>query len=239
MFPSGDVSIDEGSFDEDDDWAKNQSYDENDDLHKKRVIADSELVTLEHKHAEEMNIQRESNRKYRDRLKRRADLIAELRKAYLRDIVSLKHVINEHLSKDERIEVVQTWKRMIPSIDIRQHLMLYGPKEASFDLIPCETCGGSVELVHHDSSEIEELSKALSHMDKNKDDLRLIIATKGAQLDNIKEKMEREESKHKEEVRIYTFCVYFNGGSSAIFSFKCPFLFLDDFVAIPQCLLRL
>jgi hypothetical protein len=126
--------------------------------------------------------------------------------------VSLKHVINEQLSKDERIEVSNSWKKMIPSIDMRQHLMLYGPSEASFDTIPCDTCGGSVELVHHDSSEIEELSKALSHMDKNKDDLRLLIATKGAQLDSIQKKMEKVESKHKEEVRVvhlYTYiCIY-------------------------------
>jgi hypothetical protein len=205
MFPSGDISID-GSSDEDDEgapeWAKSKSFDENDDIRKKHVVDESELDRLEHKHADEMHIQREINRKYCDRLKRRADLISEIRKAYLRDVVTLKHVINEQLSKDERIEVVQSWKKMIPSIDIRQHLMLYGPKEASFDTIPCDSCGGSVELVHHDSSEIEELSKALSHMDKNKDDLRLIIATKGAQLENIQTKMENMESKHKEEVRL-------------------------------------
>lgn len=203
VFPSAGVSFDDeedssDEFDDSDmpDWLKPvKSADENDKQ------PDLDLLAMEQKHKEEMHVQREINRKYCDRLKRRADLIAEIRKAYLRDIVTLKHVLNEQLSKDERVEVVQTWKKMIPSVDIRQHLMLYGPSEASFDTIPCDSCGGSVELVHHDSSEIEELSKALSHMDKNKDDLRLLIATKGAQLESIQTKMDKVECKHKEEVR--------------------------------------
>jgi hypothetical protein len=159
-----------------------------------------DMQVLEASHQEEMSQQREINNKYMARLKRRSALVTSIRKAYLRDIVCLKQVINEQLSKDERIEVAQNWKKMIPSIDIRQHLMLYGPQEASIDTIPCDSCGGSVELVHHDSSEIEELSKALSHMDKNKDDLRLIIATKGALLDNVQEQMGQVEKKHSEEV---------------------------------------
>lgn len=201
-------SFSDESFEDDDgevpDWARSKSFDPMDNIHRAPGSTsghNSELVALEQKNEELQRIQRDVNRKYCDRLKRRADLITELRNAYLRDIVTLKHVINEQLSKDERVEVLSVWKKSIPSIDIRQHLMLYGPKEASFDLIPCDTCGGSVELVHHDSSEIEELSKALSHMDKNKDDLRLIIATKGAQLENIQVKMEQQETSHNEEVR--------------------------------------
>jgi hypothetical protein len=183
-------------------WARSKSFDPQDNIRHPRPAegSNSELAAMEEHHAEEMKAQRDINRKYCDRLKRRSDLITELRNAYLRDIVTLKHVINEQLADDERAEVISVWKKSIPSIDIRQHLMLYGPKEASFDTIPCDTCGGSVELVHHDSSEIEELSKALSHMDKNKDDLRLIIATKGAQLENIQDKMEKMETSHKEEV---------------------------------------
>lgn len=208
QFPLGDPTLDEeDSMDEYDEgrpeWLQDKSDDENDDEHKNASSKSSgKVLTMEEKHKEEMREQREINRKYCDRLKRRADLIAEIRKAYLRDIVTLKHVMNEQLSKDERIEVVNTWKKMIPSVDIRQHLMLYGPSEASFDTIPCDSCGGSVELVHHDSSEIEELSKALSHMDKNKDELRLLIATKVAQLESIQEKMNQMESTHKEEVRL-------------------------------------
>lgn len=202
-FPSDDAS-DDFSFDEEDDgpqWKNGREASEGNDAKKiQHVMADTDFAKIKQEHEEEMRFQLDINRKYCDRLKRRANLIAEIRKAYLRDIVCLKHVINEHLSKDEREEVVHTWKKMIPSIDIRQHLMLYGPAEASFDTIPCESCGGSVELVHHDSSEIEELSKALSHMDKNKDELRLLIATRGAQLDSAQKKLQKLESSHKEEV---------------------------------------
>ena len=187
-------------------WAKSKEFDDNDDIRKKMIeeeeVEESPEAILERKHAEEVHVLKEVNRKSVSRLKRRMELISQLRNAYLRDVVTLKHMINEKLSNDERVEVVETWKKTIPSVDIRQHLMLYGPKETSFDIIPCEACGGSVEIVHHDSSEIEELSRALSHMDKNKDDLRMIIATKGAQLDSIQDKMEKLEQSHKEEVSV-------------------------------------
>ena len=137
---------------------------------------------------------------YLVRLKKRSDLIKEIRAAYLRDVVVLKHQLEQLLSNDERAILLSQWKKSIPSIDLRQHLMLYSPNEASLDIIPCDTCGGSVEIIHHDSSEIEELSKALSHLDKNKDELRVIIASRGAQLESIQKSMEMMQMEHNNQV---------------------------------------
>jgi hypothetical protein len=137
---------------------------------------------------------------YLNRLKRRSFLVGEMRKAYLRDVVLLKMVLLEYLAANERDFIIQKWANSVPSLDLRQHLMLYSPKESSLDVIPCEACGGSVEIIHHDSSEIQELSKALSHLDKNKNELRVIIAKKNAELEAIKLRIEDESRSHRDEV---------------------------------------
>lgn len=136
----------------------------------------------------------------RERLKRRTDLINEMRRAYLRDILTLKGFLQEHLDHDERKELYEKWKDSIPSIDLRQHLMLYSPHETSLNMLHCEGCGGSIEIVHHESSEIEALSKALSHNDKTKHDLKVVIGTKASQLESLEAKWEVETRKHREEV---------------------------------------
>jgi len=76
--------------------------------------ARKESEKIEADHQEELRKQREINTKSINRLKRRTELVGEMRKAYLRDIVCLKHVINEQLCKDERIEVAQNWKKNDP-----------------------------------------------------------------------------------------------------------------------------
>ena len=55
--------------------------------------------------------------------------------------------------------------------------MIHAPSECSLQISPCEMCGGTVEVVRHDSNEIEQLSKALKNLDKSEDELRIIIAT--------------------------------------------------------------
>jgi len=137
-----------------------------------------------------------------ERLSRRGQLLTEIRNAYLRDVIALKHLLEELLTGDERASILNQWKSSVPSLDLRQHFMLYSPGETSMDVLPCNTCGGSVEVVHHDSSEIEELSKALSHMDKNKEELRVIIATKNNQLEFAERQLEEFKVKYKDEKRV-------------------------------------
>lgn len=156
-----------------------------------------------------------SSQLYLGRLKRRALLISEMRKAYLRDIVLLKHILHEYLTQEDRESILIQWEKSIPSLDLRQHFMIYSPHESSLDVIPCETCGGSVEIVHHDSSEIQELSKALSHLDKNKNELRVMIAKKNLQIENLELKFETEERKHKEEVRPFISTSQFHRNDSS------------------------
>jgi hypothetical protein len=141
----------------------------------------------------------------RDRLRRRTDLINEMRKAYLRDILSLKGFLQEFLTDDERKPLYDSWKTSLPSVDLRQHLMLYSPLETSLNMIPCDNCGGSIEIVHHESSELEALSRALSHNDKTKNDLKVVIGTKTAQLEKLERNWELESRKYRDEVPLPTF----------------------------------
>lgn len=136
---------------------------------------------------------------YLGRIKRRNELIKEMRSAYLRDIILMKELLKELLTNDERIEIFKQYEKNLPSLDLH-HFMLQHPPENSFELIPCNLCGGTVEIVHHDSSEIKKLTLQLESMDQKKSDFRLIIATKTAQLDTLEEKLKITERKYREEV---------------------------------------
>jgi hypothetical protein len=206
-------TVESGSFRfEDESVTKPPPGDDNDDLEsdfdptaeEDREEQEQDQQLEEEEASDSFNEQKTtipSSQIYLDRIKRRSLLISEIRKAYLRDVVLLKHILNEYFTQENRENILQQWEKSIPSLDLRQHFMIYSPNESSLDLLPCETCGGSVEIVHHDSSEIQELSKALSHLDKNKNELRIIIAKKNLQIENLDLKIENEERKHKEEVR--------------------------------------
>ena len=137
---------------------------------------------------------------YRSRLKRRTELIEEIRCAYLRDVVLLKHFLEQHLLHDERATLLDQWKKAIPSLDLRQQLMLYSPPECSLNVLPCEVCGGQVEIVHHDSSEIEKLAKALDHLDKNEEELRLMLGTQAAKIELYENRLANADRIHSDEV---------------------------------------
>jgi hypothetical protein len=136
---------------------------------------------------------------YAGRLKRRIELIREMRAAYLRDVVLIKQLMTELLTNDERLLIFQQQDAHLPSLDLERFL-LSRPIENSFELIPCTTCGGTVEIVHHDSNEIQKLTMQLQNLDQKKGDYRLIIATKTALLDELEEKLKRSERKFREEV---------------------------------------
>ena len=147
----------------------------------------------------------------RNRLIRRNELIGTIRKAYLRDIVSMKQIYENVLTSTERSEVMIKRKEMIkdkliglPSLDLRQTLELYGPSECSLEVIPCSECGGHCEIVHRESAEMERLSKLLENVEKRDEDLRLKNATQLEQLERVGQRLAEIESSHAEEVFIIT-----------------------------------
>ena len=58
-------------------------------------------------------------RDLKSRLKRRTNIIEELRRAYLKDVVALKHIVGEVISETENEAVVNQYLHHIPSVDLR------------------------------------------------------------------------------------------------------------------------
>jgi hypothetical protein len=57
---------------------------------------------------------------FRMRLWRRTMVLEEVRRAYLRDVVSLKHVLDRVLTTEERSQAVGQYIRQIPSADLKE-----------------------------------------------------------------------------------------------------------------------
>ena len=136
----------------------------------------------------------------KSRLRRRNDFIMEMRKAYLRDVVAMKNVIWDKLKDTERFQIIKEYKDSIPSLDLRQPLELYAPYECYLEVLPCSECGGHIEIVHRESSEMERLTKSIAELQKRDEELRLINATHVAQLESVGIKLAGIETSHNEEV---------------------------------------
>ncbi len=111
------------------------------------------------------------------RVRRRMQLISELRKAYLADVVLLKETIDTYCSEDQAHEIRIRWHSSVPSLDTRRLLWMHAPDETTLAVLPCEMCGGCVEVMHHDSPEIERLTKLVANYDSQGHELKVTIAT--------------------------------------------------------------
>ncbi|OQR88606.1 hypothetical protein THRCLA_10211 [Thraustotheca clavata] len=86
------------------------------------------------------------------RLVRRSALIDTIRHAYYHDVIVIKENLaakqaNPNYNCDERIHA-------LPSVDLRNTLPLFAPDQTYLRVLPCEKCGGTLELVHGETSEL-------------------------------------------------------------------------------------
>mmetsp|Transcript_6306 Transcript_6306/g.9515 ORF Transcript_6306/g.9515 Transcript_6306/m.9515 type:complete len:667 (+) Transcript_6306:146-2146(+) len=143
---------------------------------------------------------------YLDRLNRRGKVIQEIRNAYLRDVVALKQAIEDFFPADKRGIFIDQWTKNIPSIDLSEHLMLASPNETSLNVIPCNSCGGSVEIVHHDSAKLHQFQTKLTNVreeaEKSKEKMQLEIATKAARIEQLEQFLSGKDAKHNAEKRV-------------------------------------
>jgi hypothetical protein len=93
----------------------------------------------------------------KDRLVRRTTIIDEIRKAYLRDVISIKHVIRDVLNENEREEVFKQYESNLPSLDLKEGIQLHAPFKVELQLKICNECGGHLELINRDTDEVEAL----------------------------------------------------------------------------------
>jgi hypothetical protein len=142
---------------------------------------------------------------YISRIQRRTDLVKQLRNGYLRDVIAVKQFIGQHLAETEREAVYAKWQESIPSIDLNEHFMLYSPPATSIDVIPCDACGGSLEVVHHDNEKLTQLANSLetvrrkAHAKTN--EFGILVAQKNMEIEKLESEREGMQRKHASEVR--------------------------------------
>jgi hypothetical protein len=144
----------------------------------------------------------ETVRQLRARLIRRTNVIDEIRKFYLRDVVTMKNVLNNFLSGSEKEAVWKEYDAALPSIDLKPLLKLHAPTGGEFKVKPCEKCGGQLEIVMKDTDEVERLKKVLNECKERENRWREKLATLDVQIEEaLKEKAESGKG-HQEEKRV-------------------------------------
>lgn len=134
---------------------------------------------------------------------RRTKVMEDLRKAYLKDIVTMKHVINDILTGTERESVMAAYNSRLPSIDLKQPLVLFAPPESQFLVKPCENCGGFLDLTISDNSKVKALEKVVESYKLRQEQLCIKIATLDAEAETRNQQHESARQEHKAEVSMF------------------------------------
>lgn len=108
----------------------------------------------------------------KNRLIRRSTIMEEMRKSYLIDIVCMKNVLNA-LNKPDLAEIMHVWNTSIPSLDLRQSLEMHTPELAHLSIDPCKRCGGQMNVVFHNSYQVEELLDKVKAMKQQYSELQV------------------------------------------------------------------
>jgi hypothetical protein len=137
---------------------------------------------------------------YKFVLNRRIMIIEDMRKAYLRDVVTLKQIVTNLLIEKERKEVLQQHLSFLPSVDLSKALSLYAPEDAHLTVHPCEKCGGHLDIMFSDSKRVTELKKVLKLVQASEERFRLSSATNQALYEKAKNDLTAVTEAHKEEV---------------------------------------
>lgn len=142
----------------------------------------------------------ETIRQLRQRLVRRTSIIDEIRKYYLRDIVTVKHILRDVLSSVEREAVMKQYDAILPSLDLKQALILHAPTKCELQVKHCTECGGQLEIIMKDSDEVDRLKRVIADCKERESRFRIKLGSIDAQIEaTTKEKSEANKS-HIEEV---------------------------------------
>jgi chromosome segregation ATPase len=115
----------------------------------------------------------------RRKLIRRNQLLDVIRRAYHRDIVSIKEYLLDAEQKGLS-SIDANALASLPSIDLRGFL-LFAPQECELNVLPCNECGGQLEIIHRESNRIVQYKNAIQQLEENEIDLRLELLNVKAQ----------------------------------------------------------
>lgn len=142
----------------------------------------------------------ETIRQLKARLIRRTWMIDEIRKSYLRDVVTVKHIITDVLTANERQFVMNQFDSYLPSLDMKQGLQLYAPAKTSLSVKLCNECGGHLEIVMVDTDEVDRYKKIASDAKEREARFRVKLATLDTQLEDVTKANKETTKTHFEEV---------------------------------------
>lgn len=139
------------------------------------------------------------------RLHRRNLLLDEIRVAYHRDVLKIREVLIQ-MSFPTHIETIDSCQstavnvreilKSIPSIDLRNPgLHCFAPEQCELKIKPCIYCGGTLEIIHRESSKILNLIESCDLLKSKEQKLDKLLMEKEEQLCILQESLLREESK--------------------------------------------
>jgi len=140
----------------------------------------------------------------RGRLKRRNFVIDAIRKAYLKDVVTVKHKIlyqQEHPDYDASSDT--ELRDRVPSLDLRPTLELFAPSECSLRVRSCESCGGQLEVVHRESKRVASLQKSCLALQKIEQEVRLKASRFEIQANKDRSRYEILKAKSEEDRGVF------------------------------------
>ena len=123
----------------------------------------------------------------RRKLLRRNELLDVIRRAYHRDVISIKENLLDAEQKGLS-SIDANALASLPSIDIRGFL-LFAPQECELNIRPCHECGGQLEIIHRESSRIVQYKNAIQQLEENEIDLRLELLNVKAQAKNDRDRL--------------------------------------------------
>mmetsp|Transcript_6461 Transcript_6461/g.13579 ORF Transcript_6461/g.13579 Transcript_6461/m.13579 type:complete len:776 (+) Transcript_6461:582-2909(+) len=135
----------------------------------------------------------------RGRLERRNAILDAVRKAYHRDVITIK----EHLYRAKSNTGQDPLPSTIPSIDLRPALKLYAPEECELRLKPCYSCGGQLEIVHRDSARIQRLQNACHDFQSKEQELRLKLVETERRAHIDRQECEKVKARANEDREIF------------------------------------
>ena len=140
------------------------------------------------------------NKNLLHRLNKRLRVIADMKSAYLRDIIAMKTIMANVLTANERASVMDEWKKAVPSFDMTQALSLFAPSNASLQTKPCDLCGGRLEVQFEDLNATANLRKEIQSLKARNERISIDMLKWQTMYQNIESTKDIASSKHEIEV---------------------------------------
>jgi chromosome segregation ATPase len=147
---------------------------------------------------EQLDQKRKEATSLRHRLVRRGYLLDTIRKSYLRDVVTVAEELRRKKCQGSDYEPNPSLDVM-PGLDLKECIMLFDPDETALNIIPCDSCGGTVELIHLETKKIAELQKRIERLEKSETELKAEVNNYKALLLREQDRVTKEQQLAKEE----------------------------------------